>query len=224
MFLRNLDVVKPERFFAESWIQFLGTRISQLLRTAHAELSRLCATIVAREATADMLEYFLSSSCPIVLPDSCKMWPSVQDRNAKGNINQFLSCFWPMRPQHDLPERTQNQLHPKRLSTHRSFGGNAHSVWSSATLARRVAFEYIPRACFVTNGLKKLNVVKPERQLLHNLGCKLWARVSLDSCVQPMQSWVVFVPPVLQGRPTADMLEYFLSSSCPIVLPDSCKM
>ena len=122
-------------------MQVVGTRISRLLRTAHAELSRLCATSVARQTDGGhvgvLSKFIMPNSAAQQLQDVALSWRT--DTPTFGR-NHFLSCFNPW--SHNTAGRqkkTQSQLHAKRLSTHISFWGKNRSVWSSATLARRVA-------------------------------------------------------------------------------------
>ena len=70
---------------------FVGTRISRLLRTAHAELSRLCATSVARQTDGGHVEVLSK----LIMPNSAAQ--QLQDVKPRGNINHFLSWksrFW----------------------------------------------------------------------------------------------------------------------------------
>ena len=98
-----------EIIFAQYWIHVVGTRISQLLRIAHAELSRLCATSVARQADGGhvgvLSKFIMPNSAVWQLQDvalSCRT-----DTPTFG-INRSLVALTHIRPQHGLPEKQKN--------------------------------------------------------------------------------------------------------------------
>ena len=128
-------------------MQVVGTRISQLLRTAHAELSRLCATSVARQADGG----HVGELSKFIMPNSAArqlQYVVLKYRTETPTLG--INCSLVALTRHEattwLARKTKNSesTTSKEAVYSQQFLGKARRFWSSATLARRVAFEYSP--------------------------------------------------------------------------------